>query len=74
MHFKGTRTSFSYTFNNDTFKKKDKKKKKEEDIDETGMDAAMADPLDPNAHIERDPITGEPIDGIFGNKEDDEEQ
>lgn len=74
MHFKGTRTSFSYTFNNDTFKKKDKKKKKEEDIDETGMDAAMADPLDPNAHIERDPITGEPIDGIFGNKEDDEEE
>lgn len=75
MHFKGTRTSFSYTFNNDTFKKKDNKKKKEEDdVDETGMDAAMADPLDPNAHIERDPITGEPIDGIFGNKEHDEEE
>jgi hypothetical protein len=30
----------------------------------------MEDPLDPNAHIERDPITGEPIDGIFGNKDD----
>lgn len=69
MHFKGTRTSFSYTFNNDTFKKKEKKKKTTEE-EETGLDAAMEDPLDPNAHIERDPITGEPIDGIFGNKDD----
>ena len=69
MHFKGTRTSFSYTFNNDTFKKKDNKKKDKTEDDEVGMDAAMADPLDPNAHIERDPITGEPIDDIFGNKD-----
>lgn len=75
MHFKGTRTSFSYTFNNDTFKRKEKKKKdNDEDPDGLGMDAAMADPLDPNAHIERDPITGEPIDDIFGNKDEDEEE
>jgi hypothetical protein len=76
MHFKGTRTSFSYTFNNDTFKKKDKKKKKEEEEDENLMDDAMADPLNPNAAIdvERDPITGEPIDNIFGNKEEEDEE
>ena len=73
MHFKGTRTSFSYTFNNDTFKKKEKKKKKEEE-DDNLMDDAMADPLNPNAQldVERDPITGEPIDDIFGNKEKEE--
>ncbi len=73
MHFKGTRTSFSYTFNNDTFKKRDKKKKKEDDEDVNLMDDAMADPLNPNAQldVERDPITGEPIDNIFGNKEED---
>jgi hypothetical protein len=71
MHFKGTRTSFSYTFNNDTFKRKNKKEKLE---DEQGLDAPMEDPLDPNTHIERDPITGEPIDGIFGKKEDAEEE
>lgn len=73
MHFKGTRTSFSYTFNNDTFKRKDKKKKKDIEEEETGMDAAMADPLDPNAHIERDPITGEPLDEMFGHKDEEEE-
>ena len=72
MHFKGTHTSFSYTFNNDTFKRKDKKKKKDIEEEETGLDAAMADPLDPNAHIERDPITGEPLDEMFGNKDEEE--
>ena len=74
MHFKGTRTSFSYTFNNDTFKKKDKKKKKEEEEEEVGMDAAMADPLDPNAHVERDPITGEPINEMFSDKDEDKDK
>ena len=74
MHFKGTRTSFSYTFNNDTFKRKDKKKKKENDEDDNLMDEAMADPLNPNAQldVERDPITGEPIDDIFGNKDEED--
>ena len=76
MHFKGTRTSFSYTFNNDTFKKKEKKKKKEVAEEDNLMDDAMADPLNPNAQfdVERDPITGEPIDNIFGKKDDGEEK
>ena len=75
MHFKGTRTSFSYTFNNDTFKKKDDKDKKDED-DDNLMDDAMADPLNPNAQldVERDPITGEPIDDIFGKKNKDKDK
>ena len=68
MHFKGTRTSFSYTFNNNTFKKKSKKDKEEEDV----VDPSMDNPLDPNAGKNVDPITGQPIDDIFsGNKDKD---
>ena len=56
--------------------KKSRKKKNDENEDDNLMDEAMADPLNPNAQldVERDPITGEPIDNIFGNKDDDEEK
>lgn len=65
MHFKGTSTSFSYTFNNNTFKRKDKKKNQKEDE----PDPAIDDPLNPNADKEVDPITGKPIEDIFGDKD-----
>lgn len=65
MHFKGTRTNFSYTFNNSTFKRKEKNKDK--DTNET--DANIDNPLNPNADQEVDPITGQPIDA-FGNSRD----
>ena len=48
--FLGTGTSFSYTFNNDTFKRKDKKT--DEQGDEAEEDVAITDPLDPNASAE----------------------
>lgn len=63
MHFKGTRTSFSYTFNNNTFKKKTKEQKDKEDETEN---TAANNPLDPNANQPVDPITGEPITDMFG--------
>lgn len=68
MHFKGTRTSFSYTFNNDTFKRKDKKNKRDDEADQG--DAHLDDPLNPNANQDVDPITGQPIDNMFGNGDD----
>ena len=47
----------------------------DENEDDNLMDEAMADPLNLNAQldVERDPITGEPIDNIFGNKDEDED-
>lgn len=66
MHFKGTRTNFSYTFNNNTFKKKTKGQKENE---ENADNAAIDNPLDPNANQPVDPVTGEPITDMFGNKD-----
>lgn len=64
MHFKGTRTSFSYTFNNNTFKKKTKEEKDAEDRNAT--DPANENPLDPNSNEPVDPITGQPVSDMFG--------
>ena len=50
--FLGTGTSFSYTFNNDTFKKKDKKTQEDEANDEAAEEAAINDPLNPDASAE----------------------
>ena len=66
MHFLGTNTSFTYTFNNNTFKKKNKKK---EVAEEESADDAF-DPLNPNVGMDVDPITGLPR----GNQKSNEEK
>jgi len=59
MHFTGFGTTFSYTFNNDTFKKDDKdKSSKEEESTDVEIDPATGKPVDPNVEI--DPATGKP--------------
>lgn len=72
MHFKGTRTSFSYTFNNNTFKRKTKEER--DKADQEAADAANANPLDPNSNVPVDPITGEPIEDMFGSNDDKNEE
>lgn len=60
MHFTGFGTTFSYTLNNNTFKKKDKKDKSsdEEQSQDVEIDPATGLPVDPNVEI--DPATGKP--------------
>lgn len=61
MHFTGFGTTFSYTFNNDTFKKKNKDDKKDDEANPGGdveIDPATGQPKDPNVEI--DPVTGQP--------------
>lgn len=58
MHFTGFGTTFSYTFNNSTFKPKDKNAE-EKDPNSEGdveIDPATGKPKDPNVEI--DPVTG----------------
>ncbi len=61
MHFTGFGTSFSYTFNNSTFKSKKSGTKEEEHAEEeqeVEIDPATGLPKDPNVEI--DPATGRP--------------
>lgn len=70
MHFKGTRTSFSYTFNNNTFKRKTKEEREKEDQ----TDTTNENPLDPNSNVPVDPITGEPVEDMFASNNDDNDK
>lgn len=60
MHFTGFGTTFSYTLDNNTFKKKDKKDNPsdEEQSQDVEIDPATGLPVDPNVEI--DPATGKP--------------
>lgn len=61
MHFTGFGTTFSYTFDNNTFKKKGQNDGKDEQADQSGdveIDPTTGQPVDPNVEI--DPITGKP--------------
>lgn len=60
MHFTGFGTTFSYTLDNNTFKKKDKtdKSSDEEQTQDVEIDPVTGLPLDPNVEI--DPATGKP--------------
>lgn len=62
MHFTGFGTTFSYTFNNDTFKKKTKEDDKKEG-DQPGDGDVEIDPttgLPKDENVEIDPVTGRP--------------
>lgn len=58
MHFTGFGTTFSYTFNNSTFKKKDKNDSEEptDEEQDVEIDPLTGKPVDPNVEI--DPLTG----------------